>query len=84
MDLARHISPEQILVGIDVKDKWELLDRMIAAIGKSPNVTSQPEEVRKWIGPLILERERGSAWVGVRGTASEPPKRVRTMSTVRL
>lgn len=58
MDLARHISPEQILVGIEVKDKWELLDRMIAVLGKSPIVTSQSEEVRKRIGPLILERER--------------------------
>jgi len=58
MDLARHIGPEQILVGIDVKDKWELLDRMIAALEKSPIVTSQPDEVRKWIGPLLLERER--------------------------
>jgi nitrogen PTS system EIIA component len=58
MDLARHISPDQILVGIEVKDKWELLARMIAAVEKSPIVTSQPEEVRKWIGPLLLERER--------------------------
>lgn len=58
MDLARHISPEQILVGIEVKDKWEVLDRLVAAIGRSPIVASQPEEVRKWIGPLILERER--------------------------
>ncbi len=58
MDIARHISPDQILIGIEVKDKWELLDRMIAAIGRSPIVTSQPEEVRKWIGPLLLERER--------------------------
>jgi hypothetical protein len=28
--------------------------------------------------------ERGSAFVGVRGIASLPPKRVRTWSTVRL
>jgi nitrogen PTS system EIIA component len=58
MDLARHISTDQILVGIEVKDKWDLLARMTAAIEKSPIVTSQPEEVRKWIGPLLLERER--------------------------
>jgi len=58
MDLSRHISPDQILVGIEVKDKWDLLDRMIKAVERSPIVTSQPEDVRKWVGPLILERER--------------------------
>lgn len=57
MDLARHISPDQILVGVEVKDKWELLARMIAVIERSTIVTSQPEEVRRWVGPLILERE---------------------------
>jgi mannitol/fructose-specific phosphotransferase system IIA component (Ntr-type)/predicted transcriptional regulator len=58
MDLSRHISPDQILVGIEVKDKWELLERTIKAIERSPIVASQPEDVRKWVGPLILERER--------------------------
>jgi PTS system nitrogen regulatory IIA component len=58
MDFTKHIGPDQILVGIEVKDKWELLDRMIAALEKSPLVTVQPEEVRRRIRPLILERER--------------------------
>ncbi|MBM3308096.1 MAG: PTS sugar transporter subunit IIA [Candidatus Eisenbacteria bacterium] len=58
MDLARHISPDQILVGIEVNDKWELLDRMIAAVGRSPIVASQPDQVKSRIGPLILARER--------------------------
>jgi PTS system nitrogen regulatory IIA component len=58
LDLRKHIAPDQILVGVEASDKWELLDRMIAAIGRSPVVTGQPEEVRSRIGALILERER--------------------------
>jgi PTS system nitrogen regulatory IIA component len=61
MDFSRHISPEQILLNVRVKDKWELLDRMIAALEASPIVRRQTEDVRALVRPMILDREREHA-----------------------
>ncbi len=60
MKLTDHFSPAQILLNLDVSDKWELLDRMVDAMVESPICQAQPERVRKEIGPRIIQREKES------------------------
>jgi PTS system nitrogen regulatory IIA component len=75
MDFSRHISPQQILLGLQVKDKWDLLDRMAAALETSAIVERQAVEVRSLIKPMILERER-EASTGLAGGLAYPHARV--------
>ena len=58
MELTKHIGPEQVLLSVSAKDKWELLDIMVDAILRHPIFKRQPDEVRQSVKPAILEREK--------------------------
>lgn len=60
MKLTNHFSPSQILLNLEVADKWELLDRMADALVRSPLCQVQPERVRKEIATRIIQREKES------------------------
>lgn len=58
MELAKHLGPDQILLSVEVKDKWELLDLMVDAIFKGPTCQRQPPEVLEKIRPAVIKREK--------------------------
>ena len=69
MDLSKHISPQLILPQQDVRDKWELLDRMVDALLASPLCRQQPDEVTALIRDTILKREHSMSTGLGRGNA---------------
>jgi len=58
MELSRHLTPKQILLGVKAADKWELLEKMLDALLAGPQCRDLPEEVRRDIRREILRRER--------------------------
>lgn len=58
MDITKYMGPEQILLGLDVGDKWELLDVMTDAVLRHPVCQRQTNEVKGLIKSLVIERER--------------------------
>jgi mannitol/fructose-specific phosphotransferase system IIA component (Ntr-type) len=58
MKLTNHFTPDQILLNLEVEDKWELLDCMLERLLASPICQAQPEHVREKIGPAIVTREK--------------------------
>ncbi len=60
MKLTNHFTPDQILLNLEVSDKWELLDRMVENLLTNPICQAQPERLRKEIGPTIIQREKES------------------------
>ncbi len=58
MELVKHLSPEQLLLNIEVVDKWELLDRMVDALLEHPICLKHPRETVARIRASVLERER--------------------------
>ncbi len=75
MELTKHLSPEQILLSVDVKDKWELLDLMTNAVLKHPICKGQPEGVSQKIRSNIIKRERDMS-TGMGGGYALPHARV--------
>ena len=76
MELTKHLSPEQILLSVDVKDKWELLDLMIKAVLKHPICKSQSPETLQQIKANIVKREKDMS-TGMGGGYALPHARVR-------
>lgn len=58
MELTKHLGPSQLLLSISVKDKWELLDLMIAAVLKHSICQRQPQEVLHGIRESMIKREK--------------------------
>lgn len=74
MELANHISADQIMLGVHVKDKWELLERMAASIAKTPAVIESGRDAKS-ILEYVVEREKVSS-TGVGGGYAFPHARI--------
>lgn len=61
MELTRYFSSDQILLGVKVRDKWELLDRMVEAIKTGKVCKRQDEDVKNRIHADIIAREKTSS-----------------------
>ncbi|MCD6304606.1 MAG: PTS sugar transporter subunit IIA [Planctomycetes bacterium] len=58
MELAKHLSPSQILLNVEPRDKWELIDTMIQAVLAGPMCKDLPPPVKKAIAEAVVQRER--------------------------
>ena len=58
MKLTDHFTPDQILLNLDVEDKWELIDKMLECLLAGPICQAQPERIRNEIGKVIKQREK--------------------------
>jgi mannitol/fructose-specific phosphotransferase system IIA component (Ntr-type)/predicted transcriptional regulator len=61
MELINHLSPEQILLSIEARDKWDVIDQMLDAIVKHPVCKRQNEKVCTQIRQSVIDRERDAA-----------------------
>lgn len=79
MELSRYFSPEQVLLHLEVKDKWELLDKMLDTILKGKICERQEPEVKDAIRREVLHREKTMP-TGFGGGFAFPHARVRGFS----
>jgi len=63
MELTKNLRPEQIILGLEVRDKWELLDRMIEVLFTSHVLHGASAEMRARVRQAVLEREKAGATV---------------------
>lgn len=79
MELTRYFSPEQILLRLQVKDKWELLDKMLDCIMQGKICSRQETDVKNAIRQEVLHREKTTP-TGFGGGFAFPHARVRGFS----
>jgi len=61
MELIKHLSPEQILLSLEARDKWDAINQMIDAIIKHPVCKRQTERISEQIRKSVIDRERDAA-----------------------
>ncbi|HNX26825.1 MAG TPA: PTS sugar transporter subunit IIA, partial [Phycisphaerae bacterium] len=76
MELTRYFSPEQVLLGLEVKDKWELLDKMVDSVLQGKICSRQDADVKNAIRQEVMNREKTTP-TGFGGGFAFPHARVR-------
>jgi len=61
MEFIKHLSPAQILLSVEARDKWDVIDRMLDAILEHPICKRQSEYVLEHIREFVVQREHDSA-----------------------
>jgi len=56
--LVQYLAPEQILVGIEAHDRYDLMSQMLDALVKSPSFRAQANVSREQAWQALVEREK--------------------------